>query len=116
MTQLSTLHSQLYEQIKNLKPKVNTIVSGQNGDVPNAVTTSLSSHSVNKSPSVDSSMFYNLSLPNIIVVDLIMVFHEFRRLEIFDNCDFQKALQMVQCNSFRHPIIRYQKEMALPVQ
>ncbi|EJW85007.1 SH3 domain-containing protein [Wuchereria bancrofti] len=53
LTQLSALHSQLYEQIKTLKSKVNTIVFGQNGDVPNAVTTSLPSHSLNKTPSVD---------------------------------------------------------------
>ncbi|OZC07366.1 hypothetical protein X798_05594 [Onchocerca flexuosa] len=69
LTQLSTLHSQLYEQIKSLKPKVNTIVSGQNGSVPNAVPTSLSNHSVNKSPSVDSKSVTNgavqqFSVPN----------------------------------------------------
>uniref|UniRef100_A0A1I7VHU6 Intersectin-1 n=1 Tax=Loa loa TaxID=7209 RepID=A0A1I7VHU6_LOALO len=59
LTQLSTLHSRLYEQIKNLKPKVNTIVSGQNGNVPNAVTTSLSNHPVDKSASVDSKSVTN---------------------------------------------------------
>uniref|UniRef100_A0A0R3RTX3 Intersectin-1 n=1 Tax=Elaeophora elaphi TaxID=1147741 RepID=A0A0R3RTX3_9BILA len=69
MTQLSTLHSQLYEQIKSLKPKVNAIVSGQNGDVPNTVTTSISNHSINKSPSVDSKSVTNgtvqqFSVPN----------------------------------------------------
>ncbi|CAG9540234.1 unnamed protein product [Cercopithifilaria johnstoni] len=69
MTRLSTLHSQLYEQIKNLKPKVNTIVSGESGDVPKSVTTSLSNHSVNKSPSVDSKSVTNgtvqqFSVPN----------------------------------------------------
>ncbi|KAM3725267.1 Intersectin-1 [Dirofilaria immitis] len=69
LTQLSTLHSQLYEQIKSLKPKVNTMVSGQNGDVPSAVPTSLSNHSVNKSPSVDLKTVTNgavqqFSVPN----------------------------------------------------
>uniref|UniRef100_A0A915PTZ4 Uncharacterized protein n=1 Tax=Setaria digitata TaxID=48799 RepID=A0A915PTZ4_9BILA len=69
LAELSTMHSHLYEQIKSLKVKVNVIISGQNGNVPAAVTTSLSNHSLNKSPPTDSKNVTNgtvqqFSVPN----------------------------------------------------
>lgn len=59
LAEIMVLHSQFFEQIKILRNKVNTIVSGLNEETANAITTSVSNHSVHQSPSTDFSGFYD---------------------------------------------------------